>query len=50
MPYPHVQLCADILEHLETQIKAKEKPTVVIPIIIYHGADEWIARPFFILF
>ena len=43
---PHVQLMRYIVEHLEKQIKDKEKLTVVIPIIIYHGEGEWKIRPF----
>ena len=44
--YPHVQLLRYLLEHFEAQIKAKEKLSIVIPIIIYHGNDEWKVRPF----
>jgi predicted transposase/invertase (TIGR01784 family) len=44
--YPHIQLLRYIIEHLEKQIKDKEPLTVVIPIIIYHGNDEWKVRPF----
>ncbi len=43
---PHVQLMRYIIEHLEQQIKDKQKLTVVIPIIIYHGEGEWKVRPF----
>jgi predicted transposase/invertase (TIGR01784 family) len=49
-PYPDVQLMRYITEHLEKQIKAKEKLNVVIPIIIYHGKDEWQVRPFYTYF
>ena len=44
---PHVQLMRYITEHLEKQIKNKEKLTIVIPIIIYHGDDEWKVRSFY---
>ena len=43
---PHIQLMRYITEHLEKQIKSKEKLTVVIPIIIYHGEGEWKVRSF----
>ncbi len=42
--HPHVQLLRYITEHLDQQIKAKEKLNVVIPIIIYHGKEEWQVR------
>jgi predicted transposase/invertase (TIGR01784 family) len=47
VPYPHLQLLRYILEHLNAQIKAKERLTVVIPILIYHGEEKWKVRPFF---
>jgi predicted transposase/invertase (TIGR01784 family) len=46
VPYPHVQLMRYIAGHLEKQIKEKENLTVVIPIIIYHGEDDWKVRSF----
>jgi predicted transposase/invertase (TIGR01784 family) len=46
VPYPHVQLMRYILEHIDAQVKAKETLTVVIPIIIYHGDNEWKVRQF----
>ena len=45
--HPHIQLLRYILEHLENQIKNKENLTIVIPIIIYHGSDEWKIRSFY---
>jgi predicted transposase/invertase (TIGR01784 family) len=44
--HPHIQLLRYILEHLDTQIKANEPLTVVIPIVIYHGDKEWKVRSF----
>ena len=46
VPYPHVQLMRYIAGHLEKQIKDKENLMVVIPIIIYHGDDNWKVRSF----
>ena len=45
--HPHVQLMRYITGHLEKQIRDKENLTVVIPIIIYHGNDEWKTRSFY---
>ena len=47
VPYPHVQLMRYIAGHLEKQIKDKEKLTIVIPIIIYHGEENWKVRSFY---
>jgi predicted transposase/invertase (TIGR01784 family) len=45
--HPHFQLLRYLLEHWITQEKKKEKPTVVIPIILYHGKEEWKMRSLF---
>jgi predicted transposase/invertase (TIGR01784 family) len=45
--HPHFQLLRYLLEHWITQEKKKEKPTVVIPIILYHGKEEWKLRSLF---
>jgi predicted transposase/invertase (TIGR01784 family) len=44
--HPHPQLLRYIVEHLEAEIKAKAPFSVVIPIIIYHGTQDWEIRPF----
>ena len=40
-PYPHFQLLQYILNIQEQQIKQNKKPVPVIPVIIYHGVQNW---------
>jgi len=39
--YPHLQLLKYLLKIWETNIKQKENLVPVIPIIFYHGIEEW---------
>ncbi len=39
--YPHLQLLSYMLNMWQTQIKQNEKLTPVIPIIFYHGSNNW---------
>jgi predicted transposase/invertase (TIGR01784 family) len=45
--HPHFQLLRYLLEHWIGQEKKKEKLTIVIPIILYHGKEEWKMRSLF---
>ena len=42
--YPHIQLLRYNLEIWESNIKNKEPLQVVLPLIFYHGKDNWIYK------
>jgi predicted transposase/invertase (TIGR01784 family) len=42
--YPHFQLLRYLVEAWEDQIKQKKSLTPIIPIVIYHGEEEWKMR------
>ncbi len=44
--YPHLQLMRYMLEGYEYQLKQKEQLSLIIPVILYHGREQWKARPF----
>jgi len=44
--FPHIQLLRYILCIWETNLKAGERPMIVIPILFYHGKKGWLYRKF----
>jgi len=44
--FPHLQLLAYMIKIWETNIKQKQSLMPIIPILFYHGADEWIYKNF----
>jgi predicted transposase/invertase (TIGR01784 family) len=45
-PYPHFQLNDYQRGSWKMQMAAGQKPVPIIPIVFYHGKDEWINEPF----
>lgn len=43
--YPHVQLLGYLFNSLQEDLKQKRAPTLVIPIIFYHGDQRWKPEP-----
>ncbi len=44
--YPQLQLLAYMLKIWQTNIKQSEKLMPIIPILFYHGAEEWTTKKF----
>ncbi len=44
--YPQLQLLRYMLEGYEYQLKQKELLSLIIPVVLYHGKQEWKAKPF----
>ena len=43
--YPPLQIMSYQVNGWQTQINNKQKPTPIIPIIFYHGKEQWVVRP-----
>lgn len=44
--YPHLQLNQYLLNYWTHQIRQKQRPVPIIPIVVYHGRTRWNQRPF----
>jgi predicted transposase/invertase (TIGR01784 family) len=44
--FPHLQLLAYMIKIWETNIKQNQRLTPIVPILFYHGADDWKYKKF----
>ena len=44
--YPHLQIFRYMLKIWELNVKQREMPVPVIPVIFYHGKEKWEMKPF----